>query len=185
MLAGAYPWSAALGVGGRHPTQTSPGTHHAPLRTPTGEHGASIRAGQGGSSVSFLPTTPAPGCSSAREGTAGDVTDATYVGAKGVAPGGPRGCSRFVLEERRTGPALRTAAGVKDKEKPFRVQGCRCCALASLAPLSPHVAWDCALGARAVGGGGSSPAQPLPAFLLCFTRCFQVPHKDSLARSYM
>jgi len=159
MLAGAYPWSAALGVGGRHPTQTSPGTHHAPLRTPTGEHGASIRAEQGGSSVSFLPTTPAPGCSSGREGTAGDVTDATYVGAKGVAAGGPRGCSGFVLEERRTGPALRTAAGVKDKEKPFRVQGCRC-----LCPGFPGTA----LTPRGVGlrswsqGSGRGWQQPCP-----------------------
>lgn len=75
MLAGAYPCSAVLGMGGRHPTQTFLGTHHAPLRTLAGvawgwepAHHRCIKAGQGGNSVPFLPPTSAPGCAFCWEG---------------------------------------------------------------------------------------------------------------------
>lgn len=165
MLAGAYPCSAVLGMGGRHPTQTFLGTHHAPLRTLAGvawgwepAHHRCIKAGQGGSSVPFLPPTSAPAVLSVGRGT---VTNATYMGATGVAlgGGGARDCSRFIAEETRAEPGLRTAAAVKDKEKPFHVQGCQCRAVVFLAQLLP--AWDGGghtFGAQAVGGGGSSPA---------------------------
>lgn len=156
------------GDGGQAPNPNLPGH---PSCTPAFPSQGSVGPGanrqasrhQGRARRQLRPhSASAPGCASAREGIAGEVTDATYVGAKGVAPGEPRDCSRFMLEERRTEPGLRTAAAVKDKEMPFHVQGCRRHGFPGIALTLRGVEGGRAFGAQAVGGGGSSPARALP-----------------------
>ena len=105
----------------------------------------------------------------------------TWVPRGWLGVGGARDCSRFILEEMRAEAGLRTAAAIKDKEKPFHVQECRCRAVAFLAQLLP--AWGGGghvFGARAVGGGGSSPARALPVFPAVIQEVLSAPARRDL-----